>query len=174
MEVDVIKARKTQVNLESTSFSHCIFRCVCRVWLCEEDLYKGHNFEYRRQWVLDQFRHLSDFFVIDICVDAIMSIPHHFVSYVEDKARGGQNVKRFLFWTQLYKGHLLVDRYLASEVLSSAKRAALSELIEEWRLRSYGISWFMCCLNEFLADKSNGEIDARVGFLRELQKSSFA
>jgi hypothetical protein len=36
-------------------------------------------------------------------------------------------------WIRLYKGLLLVDRYLAGEVMSKAEWTALSELIEKWR-----------------------------------------
>jgi hypothetical protein len=51
---------------------------------------------------------------------------------------------------RLYKGHILADRYLAGEVMSKAEWAALSELIEKWRLRLYDIIWFMRCMNEYV------------------------
>jgi REP element-mobilizing transposase RayT len=152
------RARKTLVSLESTSFYHCISRCVRRAWLCGEDPYTGQSFEHRRQWVSDRLRQLSDIFAIDICAYAIMSNHYHVVLHVDkDKAKDWSERQVISLWTQLYKGHLLADRYLAGEVLSSAERAALSELIEEWRLRLYDISWFMRCLNEYLAHKANGE-----------------
>jgi REP element-mobilizing transposase RayT len=152
------RARKTLVSLESTSFYHCISRCVRRAWLCGEDPYTGQSFEHRRQWVLDRLRQLSDIFAIDICAYAIMSNHYHVVLHVDkDNARGWSEREVISLWTQLYKGHLLADRYLAGEELSSAERGALSELIEEWRLRLYDISWFMRCLNEYLAHKANGE-----------------
>ncbi|MCG7863449.1 MAG: hypothetical protein JAZ18_13780 [Candidatus Thiodiazotropha endolucinida] len=59
--------------------------------------------------------------------------------------------------TQLYKGHLLADRYMAGETLGAAERAALSELVEECRLRLFDISWLMRCLNEHLTHKVNEE-----------------
>ncbi len=65
---------------------------------------------------------------------------------------------------QLYKGHLLVDRYLAGESLSRAERTAVAELIETWRKRLFDISWFMRCMNEHLAQRSNQEDQCRGRF----------
>jgi hypothetical protein len=124
------RARKTLVSLESTPFS----RCVRRAWLCGEDTYTGQNFDHRRQWVLDRLRQLSDIFAIDICAYAILSNHYHVVLHVDrEKANSWTENEAITQWTQLYKGHLLADRYLAGEVMSSAERVALSELIDEWR-----------------------------------------
>ncbi|MCG7981433.1 MAG: transposase, partial [Candidatus Thiodiazotropha lotti] len=152
------RARKTLVSLESTPFYHCISRCVRRAWLCGEDPYTGQNFEHRRQWVLDRLRQLSEIFAVDICAYAILSNHYHVVLHVDrEKGNGWTECEVIRRWTQLYKGHLLADRYLAGEVMSGAEKAVLSELIEEWRLRLFDISWFMRCLNEHLARKANEE-----------------
>ncbi|MCG8108181.1 MAG: transposase [Candidatus Thiodiazotropha taylori] len=152
------RARKTLVSLESTPFYHCISRCVRRAWLCGEDPYTGQNFEHRRQWVLDRLQQLSEIFAIDICAYAIMSSHYHVVLHVDrEKGNSWSEHEVITRWTQLYKGHLLADRHLAGEVMSGAERAVLSELIEEWRLRLFDVSWFMRCLNEYLARKANEE-----------------
>ena len=166
------RARKTLVSLESTLFYHCISRCVRRAWLCGEDPYTGQNFEHRRQWVLDRLRQLSEIFAVDICAYAILSNHYHVVLHV-DREKGSSWTEREVItrWTQLYKGHLLADRYLAGEVMSGAERAALSELIEEWRLRLFDISWFMRCLNEHLARKSNEEDHCKGRFFEGRFKS---
>ncbi|MES9941078.1 MAG: hypothetical protein ABW121_11130 [Candidatus Thiodiazotropha sp. 6PLUC7] len=44
--------------------------------------------------------------------------------------------------------------------MTTTERAALSELIEEWRFRLYDISWFMCCLNEHLAQKAKPSMES--------------
>jgi hypothetical protein len=66
---------------------------------------------------------------------------------------------------------LLADRYLADDAMSGAERAALSELIEEWRLRLYDISWFMRCLNEYLAHEANEEDGCKGRFFEGRFKS---
>ncbi|MET0123728.1 MAG: hypothetical protein ABW124_22075, partial [Candidatus Thiodiazotropha sp. 6PLUC9] len=93
----------------------------------------------------------SEIFAIDICAYAILSNHYHVVLHVDSqKAKAWSEHEVILQWTQLYKGHLLADRYLSGNSMTTAERAALSELIEEWRLRLYDISWFMRCLNEHL------------------------
>jgi hypothetical protein len=140
MEVDMTRVRKTLVSLESTPFYRCISRCVRRAWLCGEDPYTGQNFEHRRQWVLDRLRQLSEIFAIDICAYAILSNHYHVVLHVDrEKANGWTEREVITQWTQLYKGHLLADCYLAGDSMTGAERTILSELIEEWRLRLFDI-----------------------------------
>jgi REP element-mobilizing transposase RayT len=140
--------------------------------LCGKDPYTGQNFEHRRKWVLDRLRQLSEVFAIDICAYAILSNHYHVVVHVEkEKAKRWSDEQVISLWTQLYKGHLLADRYLQGESLSKAERATLSELIEEWRLRLYDISWFMRCLNEYLALRTNQEDHCKGRFFEGRFKS---
>ncbi|MES9823387.1 MAG: hypothetical protein ABW127_03070 [Candidatus Thiodiazotropha endolucinida] len=159
------RARETLVSLEATPYYHCISRCVRRAWLCGEDPYTGQSFEHRRRWVLDRLQELVDIFAIDVCAYAIMSNHYHVVLHVDaDKAKGLTDQQVIEQWNQLYKGHMLADRYLAGEVMSRAEWEALSELIEKWRLRLYDISWFMRCLNEHLALQANAEDNCKGRF----------
>jgi REP element-mobilizing transposase RayT len=173
-EVVMTRARETLVSLEATPYYHCISCCVRRAWLCGEDPYTGQSFEQRRQWVLDRLRDLGrdlvDVFAmgfsgclryrraIDVCAHAILSNHFHVVLHVDaDKAKGWTERQVSEQWKRLYKRHRLADRYLAGEVMSKAEWTVLSELIEEWRLRLYDISWFMRCMNEYLAQRANAE-----------------
>ncbi|MEW8249142.1 MAG: alpha-amylase family glycosyl hydrolase, partial [Candidatus Thiodiazotropha sp.] len=152
------RARETLISLEATPYYHCISRCVRRAWLCGEDPYTGQSFEHRRQWVLERLRELVDIFAIDVCAYAILSNHYHVVLHVDaDKAKGWTDQQVINQWMRLYKGHMLADRYLAGEIMSKAEWSALSGLIEEWRSRLYDISWFMRCLNEYLAQRANAE-----------------
>jgi hypothetical protein len=60
-------------------------------------------------------------------------------------------------WRQLFRGSLLVDRYLAGACASVAEREAAEGVIEAWRERLFDISWFMRCLNEGIAREANRE-----------------
>ncbi len=166
------RARNALVSLEATPYYHCVSRCVRRAWLCGEDPYTGQSFAHRRQWVLDRLRQLSDIFAIDICAYAILSNHYHVVLHVDrETAEAWSEQEVISRWTRLYKGHLLADRYLAGEPMSNAENAALSELINEWRLRLYDISWFMRCLNEHLARKANEEDNCKGRFFEGRFKS---
>ncbi|MET0071327.1 MAG: alpha-amylase family glycosyl hydrolase [Candidatus Thiodiazotropha sp.] len=152
------RARETLISLEDTPYYHCISRCVRRAWLCGADPYTGQSFEHRRQWVLGRLRALVDIFAIDVCAYAIMSNHYHVVLHVDaDKAKSWTDRQVIEQWMLLYNGHMLADRYLAGEIMSKAEWAALSELVEKWRLRLYDISWFMRCINENLAQRANAE-----------------
>jgi hypothetical protein len=73
------------------------------------------------------------------------------------KTKGWTDLRLIEQWIRLYKGHVLTDRYLAGEVMNKAEWSALSELVEKWCLRLYGISWFMRYMNEYLAQRANVE-----------------
>jgi hypothetical protein len=95
--------------------------------LCGKDPYNGKSFEHRRQWVLDRLRELSAIFSIEICAYAILSNHYHVVLHVSvDQASEWSDVEVAQRWMRLYKGHLLVDRYLAGEPHGAAEMGILS------------------------------------------------
>ncbi len=60
-------------------------------------------------------------------------------------------------WQRLFKGPLLAEQFMTEQPLSRAELDLLDRLVEEWRSRLMDISWFMRCLNEFVARTANQE-----------------
>lgn len=126
--------------------------------MCGDDRYSGKNFDYRREWIASRFKQLSGIFLIEICAYAVMSNHYHLVLRVNSGGAAalsdGEVVDR---WRELFKGHLLVDRWKSGELMTEAELVVVKELIESWRERLTDISWFMRCLNEGIARRANEE-----------------
>jgi hypothetical protein len=153
------QSRKTQVALEVTPFYHCYVRCVRRAYLCGEDYSTGQNFDHRKQWIVSRLKFLSYIYAIDICAYAVLSNHYHVVLHA-DKTRAAawtheEVVER---WTQLYKGDVLVDKWLAEPAsIDQTTWEVVEEIIESWRERLFDISWFMRGVNETIARMANEE-----------------
>jgi hypothetical protein len=55
-------ARKELVDLNDTSYYHCISRCVRRAFLWGEDQFSGKNYSHRKGWVVERLEQLSKVF----------------------------------------------------------------------------------------------------------------
>ncbi|NRA84258.1 MAG: transposase [Gammaproteobacteria bacterium] len=152
------RARYCQIDLAETTFYHVINRCVRRSYLCGKDRYSGKNFEHRRQWVIKRIKHLAKIYSIEIGAYAIMSNHYHLVLNVNIQNANSWSMDEVIKrWRNLYKGHVVVDKYLAGIELSAAEIKLVNDLTLVWRKRLYDISWFMKSLNEFIARQSNKE-----------------
>ncbi|RLQ20148.1 transposase [Seongchinamella sediminis] len=152
--------RRSQVALAETPYYHCVARCVRRAFLCGKDPYTEKNFEHRRQWLVDRLALQADVFAIDICAYAIMSNHYHVVLRVDQSAvLAFSDAEVIARWTRLFKGPILVQRMLAGDKLSQAQRKTILEIVAVWRKRLADISWYMRCLNEFIARRANAEDD---------------
>lgn len=151
-------ARRSLISLDSTPYYHCIARCVRRAFLCGEDRYTGRNFDHRKQWLVDRLGLQASVFAIDICAYAIMDNHYHVVLSVDrhrvDDWSDDEVIER---WTQLFKGPLLVQQYLAKKPVNTAQMTTIREIASVWRERLTSISWFMRCLNEYIARRANAE-----------------
>jgi REP element-mobilizing transposase RayT len=150
--------RKQQVCLDSTPYYHCICRCVRRAYLCGDDKSSGQNFDHRKQWLVDKITDLSAIFSIELCAYAIMSNHYHLVLRVnKSQAQTWSDEEVALRWKQLFKGHILVDRWLSDTVTTQAEKDKALEFIALCKKRLIDISWFMRSLNEPIARQANKE-----------------
>ena len=144
--------RKQQVCLNSTPYYHCICRCVRRAFLCGEDKTTGQNFDHLKQWLVDKITLLSTVFAIELCAYSIMSNHYHLVLKVnKDLVSQWDDKDVALRWMQLFKGHVLVDRWLSDTVTTQAETNKALSLITLWRARLYDLGWYMRCINESIA-----------------------
>ena len=152
------KARKTIINIEDTPYYHCMGRCVRRAFLCGVDQLTGKDFSHRKQWIVDKLSELSQVYLIDVCAYAVMSNHYHLVLKINheqaSKLSDSEVIER---WMKLFKGNVLIQRYLAGQCSSQAELDKVTETINLWRQRLVDISWFMRCLNESIAHMANKE-----------------
>ena len=160
------QARTTQVHLDATPFYHCYVRCVRRAFLCGSDAHSGNNYDHRKQWLVSRLRFLSYIYAIDICAYAIMSNHYHVVLHVDAKRAHSWSQEEVVErWLQLYKGNLLINKWLKNKAdLSEAELTVIDELIEDWRNRLCCISWFMRGVNETIARMANEEENTKGRF----------
>lgn len=154
------KPRYAQVSLGTTSYYHCISRCVRRAFLCGTDSLTGQCFDHRRQWIEDKLLELSEIFALDVCAYAVMSNHYHIVLHINKKAAEAWSLDDVIKqWHQLFQGYAISQRYLNGERLCESELRALSNKAELWRQRLMDISWFMRVLNESIARQANVEDD---------------
>ena len=135
--------RSQQVSLEHTPYYQCVSRCVRRAFLCGKDRYSGRDYEHRRQWIEDRLLKLSTIFAIDVLAYAIMSNHYHVVIRLNpEESRCWTNEEVVARWSRIYT--------VPGEDIAEAS-------IATWRDRLSCISWFMRCINEPLARRSNRE-----------------
>lgn len=151
-------ARSSLVNIANTPWYHCMARCVRRAFLCGKDHLTGKNYTHRKQWVVDRLGELAQVFAIEICAYAVMSNHYHVVLHVNAQQCDKWSTKEVLRrWTILFSGSQLIKRYLTGACLDESELQRVEEYTEIVRQRLKDISWFMRCLNEYLARKANEE-----------------
>ena len=152
------KARKSIININDTPYYHCMGRCVRRAFLCGVDNFSGKDFSHRKQWIVDKLSELSHVFLIDVCAYAVMSNHYHVVLKINhEQALQISDEEVIELWMKLFKGNVLIQRYLKGDCTTDAEQDKVHEIVAEWRKRLSDISWFMRCLNEYIAHKANEE-----------------
>jgi len=163
----VAKPRYSQISLEETPWYHVVSRCVRRAYLCGVDGVTGASYEHRRGWVEQRLRKLASIFTIDIAAYAIMHNHYHIVLRIEQQQAAELSVEEVIQrWSQLYKGPMLMQRYLSDqrEQMNEWELEQVAKLAEEYRQRLSDLSWFMRNLNEYISRKANAEDKAKGHF----------
>ena len=150
-------ARSRQVNVDTTPYYHVIGRCVRRAFLCGLDSASGKDYEHRRQWVVDRLRLLCSVFAVELCSFAVLSNHYHLViRLATDQAQFWTNDEVMSRWEKVY-GIATPIAIGRADGASQAQRAVAEEMIDVRRQRLTNLSWFMKCLNEYIARKANLE-----------------
>lgn len=152
------RARSTVVSPSDTPYYHCIGRCVRRAFLCGKDPVTGKSFDHRKQRILERLALLTEVFAIDLCAYALMSNHYHLVLRL-DTARAAAWSEREVMerWRRIYVGPACVSLYLDGAPLTAADTSVIANCVRQWRERLVDLSWFMRCLNEYIARMANTE-----------------
>lgn len=152
------RPRQELVSVQDTPYYHVVSRCVRRSYLCGVDPISGKDYQHRRQWIEDRIRILSSLFAIDVCAYAVMSNHHHLVIKIcPNQAQYWADTDVAHRWTSLFKGPLLLRKWMSGEPLSTSEAETVSSIISIYRERLSSLSWFMKCLNEPIARQANQE-----------------
>lgn len=152
------RARALLVSAHDTPYYHCIGRCVRRAYLCGQDPVSGRSFDHRKGRMLERLKLLTEVFTIDLCAYALMSNHYHLVVRLAPERAGALTEREVIErWRRLYTGPACVARYLDGARLDAAESALVGHCVALWRERLADLSWFMRCLNEYLARAANLE-----------------
>ncbi len=87
-----------------------------------------------------------------------MSNHYHLVLHIDEQQNESLTHEEVCErWCQLYSKPVLVERWQSEQTISEAENKIALTIINGWRGRLADISWFMRCLNEFIARKANKE-----------------
>ena len=145
-------ARKDLIAQGADCLVHAVSRCVRRSWLCGDDPYSGKNFDHRREWVRERAKKLVGHFAVEVLAYAVMSNHSHFVLWCRPSVAAEWSAEEVARrWLGLFgkRGNALETE--VARVAPDAKKIGI------WRERLGNVSWFMRCLNEWLARKANAE-----------------
>lgn len=151
--------RSQLVSVSDTSYYHLVSRCVRRAFLCGVDDFSGKSFAHRKTWVVKRLEVLDSVFAVDLLAYAVMSNHYHLVVKIDvSRACSWSDREVAQRWRRLFQLPLVVDRWMRDgQSLSQTEQDGVETLIRRWRARLCDLSWYMRCLNEYLARQANAE-----------------
>ena len=150
-------ARSQLICPASTPYYHCIGRCVRRAFLCGEDTLTGKNYSHRKGWILARLALLAEVFTIELFAYAVMSNHYHLVVNInQNKALSLTHHEVISRWSRLFRVPAMVERWQQGNAQEGETEVA-EKLVALWRQRLADVSWYMRCLNEYIAREANRE-----------------
>lgn len=157
-------ARKEIVSEGIIGIYHCITRCVRRAFLCGSDAYTGRSYEHRKTLIKHRLQLLADVFAVDVFAYAVMSNHLHIVIRNRpDIVENWTDEEVALQWLKVFPSGGKFDNPLDINK-EAAGLARNQERIVELRGRLSSVSWFMRCLNEYIARQANKEDECKGRF----------
>jgi len=161
----MVIARNKLIRSGMVGSYHVINRTIRRAFLSGFDAYTGKDFSYRKLWIENRFKFLSECFSIDVCGFSVMSNHYHLILRIRpDIVESWSPEKVARNWWQLFPkrrdshGHPEQPKDVDLEqILFDPKTGHPTGRLGLLRSRLMSISWFMRCLNEFIAKKANRE-----------------
>ena len=153
-------ARSQQIDRENGGFHHIVSRCVRRTWLCGYDRLTRRDFSHRKRWIEKRVLTLAGAFAVRVYGYAVMSNHCHIVlEYRPQDAREYSDEEVARRWLVAYPPR-------KAEHLEMRIRALLEDPdeIAKLRRRLGDLSWYMKCLNEVIARRSNREDECTGSF----------
>jgi len=153
-------ARSSLVSVETTPWYHCVCRCVRKSFLFGKDPETGRDFSHRKKWVAERIKKLGAIFCVKVAAYAVMSNHYHVVVYLDKELAESLTDRQVLErWYSLFQRPFVGKKFLelGPGKLNEFELLQVNELITRVRERLYDLSWFMRCLNEYIARKANKE-----------------
>ena len=149
--------RSQLICTSSTPYYHCIGRCVRRAFLCGEDELTGKDYSHRKGWVLARLAFLAEVFTIELGAYAVMSNHYHLVIHInQNKALSLTHDEVISRWGRLFCVPEIVELWQQGKTVE-AENEVVEKLVALWRKRLADVSWYMRCLNEYIARQANIE-----------------
>ena len=159
-------ARGEVIDPNEVQILHCIERCVRKAWLCGTDPATGECFEHRRGWIRDRMEFLASVFAIDCLTFSIMSNHLHLVLRSRpDVVAAWSDEEVAQRWLRLFPARRNPDGSPAVPTRPELNMILNQpEVLASRRQRLSDVSWYMRCLAENIARRSNAEDEARGHF----------
>jgi len=138
---------------------HCTNRCVRRAFLCGRDPVSGKSYEHRKAWIRDRLEQLAAIFAIDVLDYAVLSNHFHLILRNRpDVVKQWSDKEVARRWWNLFPKRKDKNGQPDRPRDDDLKMLMCDpEQLKEIRRRLAHISWFMRCLAENIARRSNRE-----------------